>query len=694
VFDDPARIQAVHRSILSGLLTHVALRQGPNQYQAAGNRSLLLFPGSSLHRKGPGKKQSRWIMAAELVETSQLFARNAAAIDPHWILHLGPHLLRSSYSEPAWNAAAGRVLVLEKFLLQGLEIARKHTDYGKINPEHATELFIRGALLDPETPIPLRFFQLNRQTRQRVEESLTRIRHSHAHSLDECLYLFYAARIQKVSSLPDLFSFIEKKTASEPDFCVLQESDLTGDLSISHDRTLFPEKVTLQNTVLPVSYAYTPGEETDGATLQIPLPALSTLSPAQIQWAVPGLRAQQVQSLLQALPRSLRRQLAPLEPKITEILEAFRPGEAAFLESFAHFLSNRYRVPVSASDWPPEPLPAHLLPRVEIIDSSRRTVSSGRNWENLTLSASRHDHRSPAWRAAENRWHREPSSFWSFGDLPDSIFIEEIAGAPFHAHPGLEPHASAAQPRLYRDPAEAAIQTRKAIRILAKNLLSTPIASAERALLQCRTSASSQKASALSANKSFGSLSLTPTPDARRQIHSEHFGTRAAEMILESLCVWEPLLPLSQSRFLAFTDSAKRFFPALLERTLESTRQIVNLEKTLRGALKKYPGMDADLNRLLPADFPRQVPLEQFERIPRFLKAIQVRAERAHLRPAQDAQKAEQLRPFADWERKVPEAKRSSFRWLLEELRVSLFAQELGTAETVSVARLQRFGEF
>jgi len=198
---------------LSGLLAQVAQRQDRNRYKAAGNRLVTLFPGSHLFERqekskkpapkldGPGEggggksRQPEWIVAAEIVETSQVFARTLAGIRPIWVADLGAHLCESRFSEPAWSSRAERVLVLERVLIHGLEVSRKRTDYGKIDAVHATELFIRGALIAEEARISLRFFAENKKVREKVETALTRVRHHQAQDLDEALYLFYAERI-------------------------------------------------------------------------------------------------------------------------------------------------------------------------------------------------------------------------------------------------------------------------------------------------------------------------------------------------------------------------------------------------------------------------------------------------------------------------------------------------------------------
>jgi ATP-dependent helicase HrpA len=291
---------AIHRAILTGLLGQIAQRLERNLYKAAGDRQVTLFPGSNLYERrerarkaspAPAAEKSRqppWIMAGEIVETSQLFARTVAGINPQWIIDLGAHLCQFRYTEPHWSAKAGRVLVLERVLIHGLEISRQHVDHGRINPVEATELFIRGALVAGEAHLPLRFFTENQKVREKIETALTRVRSRRAHDLDEALYQFYAERIEGVSSVHDLNRLVRTRITKEPNFLCVTEADLIGDDDASYDRALFPDRVSLGNTALPVTYAYAPGAEADGVTVRVPLPVASQLTTGQLQWMVPA----------------------------------------------------------------------------------------------------------------------------------------------------------------------------------------------------------------------------------------------------------------------------------------------------------------------------------------------------------------------------------------------------------------------
>jgi len=706
---DDTRVEAsyvaIHRAVLAGLLGQIAQRQERNTYKASGNRVVTLFPGSNLYerrdkpRKGAAaakpedkSKQPAWIVAGEIVETSQLFARTAAGINPEWVIDLGAHLCDYRHTEPHWSAKAGRVLALERVLVHGLEIARRHVDYGRIAPAEATELFIRGALVAEEARLPHRFFTENQKVREKIETALTRVRSRRAHDLDESLYLFYAERIKEVSSVHDLNQLVRERITREPDFLCATEADLIGDHDASYDRTLFPDHVSLGNSALPVTYAYAPGEEKDGATVRVPLPVAEHLTTGQLQWMVPGLREEQIGVLLRALPKTVRKTLMPLEPKIREIASAFEPGRSDFLTALAEFLSRKYRVTVRAEDWPAGSLPAHLQPRVEVIDRGNKTVASGRDLTAIQANIESRDIRSGAWEKAAQHWERAGLVEWTFGDLPETVVVEEIGGVPLLAYPGLETRETSVDIRLFRKREEAESASSAGVRKLAELVMARELARLWKELTTFARHIPGTEKKPAAFHHALQQLSTKlqaptaafPAPEVLQKTAYQHLLTHTLTLA--------PIFPLASVRFQTLTASAHRDLPALTYQLGELTRQILALRQTVLAMPKRYNGLEQDVQRVVPADFLARTPHAQLPHLLRYLRAIQIRGERATLNPAKDAEKARQLAAFSDWEKRVPAAQREAFRWLLEEFRVSLFAQELGTAQPASAQRLKALG--
>ncbi len=702
-----AGYDAIHRSILTGLLGQIAMRHERNSYKASGNRLVTLFPGSNLYqrmekpRKGDAAKpasekarQSPWIVAGEIVETSQLFARTVAAINPEWVIDLGAHLCEFRYTEPHWSAKAERVLALERVLVHGLEVARRNVDYGRIDLGKATEIFIRGALVEGEARINQRFFTENAKVRSKIETALTRVRNRRALSLDEAIFRFYAARIEGVSSVHDLNRLVRERIGQEPNFLCATEQDFMGEEEAEFDRALFPDRVALGNTALPLTYAFNPGEEEDGVTVRVPLPVAGQLTAGQIQWMVPGLREEQASVLLRALPKRIRKTLHPLEPKVFEIAAEFQPGREDFLTALAAFLAKKYRVEVTAADWPAESLPAHLRPRVEVVDRRNNTVVSGRDLATVQAEVEKRDVRNGAWDKAAQKWERRGVTLWNFGDLPETVVVEEIGGVPLSAYPGLALREGEVDVRLFRKREEAAAATPAAIRRLAELVLERDLKRLFKELAglgRHLTPAPKQAASFHDALHQLGAKILAP---AASFTSPEQLQQTACEHLLAHTLRLDPLLPLTESRFVAMAESARRELPGLAYQVGELTKQIVELRAKALASPKRYAGMEKDVERLVPGDFLVRTPHRQLAHLTRYLKAILVRAERASYSGPKDGEKARQLAPYAGWEKRVPEDSQEAFRWLLEEFRVSIFAPELGTAQPVSAKRLNELGGF
>ncbi|HSH92711.1 MAG TPA: DUF3418 domain-containing protein, partial [Roseimicrobium sp.] len=434
-----AKTEAIHRSILAGLLGHVARREDRNTYKASSNRMVTIFPGSSLYERGePPKKhfnkpqekavapkprtnQPQWIVAGEIVETSQLFARTIAGIDPLWILQVAPHCCKLTHTNPHWSASSGRVLVEEIVTLHGLEVQRHKVDYGKINAKDATAVFIRSALVEGDilpprgrrqadvssaaldldrggtrnktqqllsqvigsvspsetasTPYP--FMAKNQAVRQKIEHWQTRVRGHDLGDIDQALCDFYAKHIADVSSVHDLNRLLRDNPS--PGFLCVTEADLIGNRDLQYDAEAFPDAVSLSSQSVSLKYAYAPGEDWDGVTVELPVELARNISPSELAWSVPGLRAGQISELLRSLPKAIRRELMPLPEKVSEIVRDLKPSGRSLEEDLGAFIHQRYGIEVPNPAWPDQAVPAHLQPRVEIVDHSRKTLAAGRD---------------------------------------------------------------------------------------------------------------------------------------------------------------------------------------------------------------------------------------------------------------------------------------------------------------------------
>lgn len=710
-----AKDEAIHRSILSAELGNIALKEERNMYKAAGNRIVTIFPGSNLYERreknakpkgapgGQGGKsnQPAWIVAGEIVQTSQLFARTVARVQPEWIAELGAHLCQYKYSEPQWSAKSGRVLVTQRVFIHGLEVRRQSIDFLKVDAVAATQMFIRAALIEnQDTPITLRFYAHNNTVRQRIETMLTRVRSNRVYAVEDRLFRWYDARLKNVSSIHDLNRVVKERMETEPDFLCATEEDLTAGEDFECDLQQFPDEVALANAVLPVAYNYKPGEENDGVTVQVPLQLAGQLTSGQVQWMVPGMREEVANTLLRALPKVMRRELMPIDPKAREIAAEFDPGREEFFTALAAFISRRYRVLVRPEDWPAQSIPVHLQPRVEVLDPKKNTVvMAGRDLGAIRSEVEKQQHlNSNAWEKMLPRVEKFALKAWSFGDLPESIEVELIGNAPVLGHLGLmlREKEGEVDVRLFRTPHEAARGTPAAVRKLAENVVGKDVAWLWKELKTIGAGVPGSGSGGARPQPQALSFhaALTQVTTAAATLpkgNAEELQHHAHEHILTHLLRLQPTFPLTEKRFFEMVEKFRRDLPAVTHRVKTLFAQIHDARAKLLALSKKYPGLEADLARLIPSDLLAKTPHEQLTHLPRYLKAMQIRNERWMNNPAKDADKAAVIGDYAGWENHVPKADHETFRWLLEEFRVQVFAQELGTAQPVSVKRLEGY---
>jgi ATP-dependent helicase HrpA len=785
-----ASYDAIHRSILTGLLGHVAHREERNIYKGTGNRPLAIFPGSGLFdrnekprkearnaervtqsragvspapaspetqgqaRRLPYSKaaadafakapaQPQWVMAGEIVETSQIFARTIAGIDPLWIVQLAPHVCKLTHSNPRWIASQGRVLVDEKVTLHGLEVHSRKVDYGNINANDATAIFIRAALVeenlfpapdnqshrppesrgkptsrdlyesaDVERPLPpqYRFIEHNRAVRQKITTWQTRVRRHDLRDAEQALFEFYAGRIENISSLHELNRLLRDGSA-EPDFLCATEADLVGDADLSYDTQAFPDKVSFDQQPVALSYAYAPGEDWDGVTVRLPVGLAQTISPASVAWAVPGLREEQIGELLRALPRAIRRELMPLPPKVAEIILDFHPTGRSFLDDLARFIHQRFGVAVSPSAWPVDALPAHLRPRIEIVGHDRKPLSAGRDLDALRRQLDQPKAtpigETPAWSRAAAQYERAALTGWTFGDLPERITVSEGNDLPIYAWPGLRVEDGHVCVRLFSS-AEAGRRVSLAgLQCLVEAALQRDLGWVQKDLrglarfepvLAGFTTNEELQASAFENLKRH----ILPTELLPALSHA-HFNVAveacrrringAAQQLIDRLTA---ILPLRAEVARRCPSPSKPAAP----QKLTSFGQIGTATSAPPVPTRGYATIAADLAALMPKNFLEMISLDQLVHLPRYLKAMLTRFERAAQNPLKDQERGRQLAPYVEALRAVqpgpntsPEAraKVEEFRWMIEEFKVSLFAQELGTAVPISPKRLDEF---
>ena len=444
--DRVAGYDAIHRSIATGLLSNIACKREHNLYRAARGRDVMIFPGSGLFerrapRSGPNSGPNSgsgagsepkttepdaatgntpaWIVAAEIVETSRLFARTVARIRETW--------------------------------LHGLQVASRRIPHQRVNPREATEVFIRDALIPGEVDTPHAFVAHNRQLRDRIEAWQTRMRRADAIDLDAQAYNFYAERLDEVSSVPDLNRVIRDRRDSGR-YLQMEEADLLGDRAFDIDAEAFPDAIEVAGEEVPLAYAHRPGQDEDGVTVRLPFRLFDAVDADVLEWLVPGLREEKVTFLLRSLPKPVRKQLVPIPQTARRVASELRPTHPSFLESLEAHLAEHFKLRVRRADWKPEVVPDHLRLRVEILGRDGSGVAAGRDLGELSAQLESHDTpaESEAWQRAAARWERNGVTSWEFDDLPEQVEVTAVSGVPLLGYPGLSCARDAVNLRLFK----------------------------------------------------------------------------------------------------------------------------------------------------------------------------------------------------------------------------------------------------
>ncbi|MFA4916843.1 MAG: ATP-dependent RNA helicase HrpA [Syntrophales bacterium] len=683
--DQESYYDRIHRSILSGFLSNIAMRKDRNIYQATRGREVMIFPGSGLF-----KKDRPWIVAAEMVKTSRLFARTAAGIDPQWLEALGGTLCKRSYSSPHWEKNRGEVRAMEQVSLFGLPIVtQRPVSYGHINPKEAQKIFVQSALVEGQVREPLPFLAHNQDLVKKISELEDKVRRRDFLAGEVVLAEFYEARLEGICDIRTLRRII--KDQGGDDFLRMKESDLMISLPDESELALYPDHLSVGLTRLDFSYKFAPGKPDDGVTVNIQSSAASQLPAGRLEWGVPGLLREKVTALIRGLPKAYRKQLVPVPDTVDVIMKEMKQDDPSLIAALAQFVYERFDVDVPASVWSAVEIPDHLKMRISLRDHRGKEVASGRDPGLLKEvgPGPAHAHESKAWTAAKRGWEKTGLTTWDFGWLPESIAVDD----QLVAYPALEDATESVNIRLFPDPNQALASHKKGVQAFF--------------LLYFKK------------DLRFLKKNLTLPQDAART--SKYFG--GTEVIEQAL--YENLLSdLFQKNIRSreeFDAHARALAPLaaqgkdFIDETIrvmdachETRSFIYELEKVNK-ANSIVTAFCAEIRQalafLVPENFLEVLARDRFIHIPRYLKALRIRVERFTYDHQKDQQKSEQAQVFVDDLGRIinelpvhvsPGKKQAveEFRWMVEEFKVSLFAQELKTAYPVSEKRLKaKLGE-
>ncbi len=717
----PATYEQLHLALLTGLLGNIGFKQEDEpHYLGARGIKFHLWPGSSL-----GKKAGRWIMAAELVETSRLFARTLAQIQPQWLERVGAHLLKKSWGDPRWEKRSGQVSAYERATLYGLVVySQRRIDYGKINPEEAREIFIRSALVDGDFETRAPFLAHNQRLIREIENLEHKSRRQDVLVDETLIAAFYDKLIpQDVCTAVGFEQWLKKASAANPKLLHLSRDDLMRHEAAGVTTDLFPKLMRHAGVEMALTYHFEPGSVRDGVTLAVPLYALNQVSAARCEWLVPGMLKEKVHLLLKSLPQKLRRHCVPLPDYAAgfsdRVHSSKKFAQGSLLDALIADVREQTGTMIRLADFKTETLPAHHFMNFKLIDEHGRQLDMGRNLAALQAeygSQAREQFQkiveqvSPVVEVEASSSSDEPAaadavpapsttpartaaalpasasgyynlSTWSFGELPELLEIPQ-GRQKLIGFPALVDKGSYCDIEVFDDPAEAATIHLKGLRRLFAIQLKEQLKYLEKNVPGLQ-------------QMGMQFVGLGTQEELRDQMI--HAGLARA-------CLQAPL-PLNQAQFTTRRDEGKSRLNLLVNEIARLVGQILaeyhGLPKKLQGIkthAAAHTDISAQLQMLVHKRFVSDTDHAQLAHFPRYLKAMQVRIDKLRSDPARDTRlMADWQQAAAPWQRAQKAGQRDSkmdeYRWLLEELRVSLFAQELRTPMPVSVKRLQKVWE-
>jgi ATP-dependent helicase HrpA len=677
--------EAIHKSVLSGFLSNIAEKKEKNIFRAAKGKEVMVFPGSGLFDRA-----SNWIVAAEVVETSRVFARTVANIDSTWLEALGGELCRCSYLHPHWERNRGEAVALEQVSLFGLIIvAERKVSYGPINPQEACDIFIRSALIEGDVKKPFGFMKHNQRLIDDILAVEDRIRRRDVLMEEEEMVAFYRERIDGIYSLRALSKCI--KNRGDDTFLRMRKDDLFVYRPPASELSFYPRQVELGDHLFDCTYRFEPGEDDDGVTLNVPSTLADQVPFEAMDWVVPGLYKEKIATLIKSLPKAYRKQLVPVKDTVAVITREMKTGQGTLVTALGSFIYRRFGVDIPASAWPLEALPDYLKMRVSVTAPDGREICAGRDAAILKHHSDTGKGLS-GFEAARKKWERNGITRWDVGDLPDDVSNADTPEARGLAYPALEKSQTDAKGvnlRLFRQRDEALAAHKQGVAELYRIRFAKDLKFLKKRL-------------ALPGN----AISMADYFSGARRFEKRMFDRVIDQLFGKNI--------RSERDFYAHAEAAAPKILASGQKLLEHVLPVMTAYHETRTLLSKllqahpenptaaaiYGDLREDLARLMPENFIDLYEPDRLVHIERYIKAVGIRSRRAAVDFEKDQTKQKELSPFSESLNQLldnlsahaSEEKRNAveeFFWMLEEFKVSVFAQELKTAFPVSKKRLQ-----
>ena len=701
----PATYEQIHLAMLSGLLGNVGCKSDlEDWYLGARGIKFWRHPGAHL-----SKKPGRWLVAAELVETTRLYGRGLAAIDARWIPQVAGHLLKTQLLEPHWEKKAGEVIALERATLYGLVVYNnRRVNYASVDPQGAREIFIRSALVEGEIETRLPFLAHNQRLVRQVQAFEHKARRQDVLVDEALIHAFYEQQLPpEVCSTASLEKWYRHEARKRPGLLQLSREELMRHEAAGITTAAFPPTVRLGGIDCAAAYLHEPGDARDGLTVTLLIYALNQASEARCEWLVPGMLEEKVVALCKSLHQRPRSRLLPLADYAKDFAASHAFADGSLLEVLLHAVREKTQLPVVRNDFKLETLGPHLFMNFRIVDEHGRQLGAGRDLARLKAELG-HEARSafqalaalrtkepplprapspqpsPASREREKAPQRQQGqerlTAWTFGELPELLELKK-GGQVLIGFPALVDRGTHVEIEVFDEPEAAAATHRAGLRRLVALQIREPLKYLEKNIPELQKMAAAY-------------MSLGTLEELRAQI---------VEVALDRAFLADPL-PIDAAGFARRIEEGRARLNLIAAEVARLAGTVLAewaaAQRKLRDS--KPPrevaeDITAQLQRLLGKRFLAQTEWAALQHIPRYLKAVVMRLDKLRADPARDAARMAELRPLEQrWLRRVaelrgaPHARLEEYRWLLEELRVGLFAQELRTPQPVSVKRLDK----
>lgn len=676
--------ETIHKSVLSGFLSNIAMQKEKNIYRAGKGKDVMIFPGSGLFNKARS-----WVVAAEMVETSRVFARTVANIDSGWLEALGGDLCRRTYLDPHWEKNRGEVVALEQVSLFGLiiEPGRK-VSYGKLNPAEAAQIFIQSALVNGDVKKPFGFMQHNQRLIDDIIDIENRFRRRDLLIDEHRIYEFYQERLAGIYDIRTLSRFL--KTRTNDRLLRMEKDALLAQTPDDEQLDQFPDRLDIENHSLECSYCFDPGKVDDGVTVKVPSTLAPSVSPESIDWLVPGLYPEKIETLIKGLPKTYRRKLVPVKNTVDVIIREMPKTQTSLISALGDFIYRRFGLDIPAAAWSEESLPDYLKMRVSITAPDGKELRAGRD-PGILRQAGGTD-KSDELKAARAKWEKTGITRWDFGDLPE--FVSDSGKKSGHwmaylalKNPGSGKHVDL---RLYR-------QQDKALTVHLQGVAALY---------------------AIHFAKDIKFLKRQLTLPADKAFMADYFG--GAQSLVKQIVdrVLQDLFAKnirSQKAFYSHGESAAPKILSTGQELLESFLPVLTAYHEARSQIHKlqqasrkksrvvsfFQELTAELGRLVPQTFITIYDQQRLGHLTRYIQAAAIRARRAAVDFEKDQSKAKGIVKFteglnqllSELSPRASDEKRQAveeFFWMIEEYKVSVFAQELKTAIPISDKRLEQ----